>query len=460
MSRRPFPLFAPALWGAACGAVLGALRTREATLQLLGKNRALQDAGFLPLPGNGHWETLASWAPSAAGGLFFGLSLGLGAGTLLGLWARCTGGLPGRPGRLLPWATLAVPLWALAGGDPGLAAALAASAAGAVWSQGAGGQMDARSALLRALVLAPLLTALIPWATAAEGPFTRLRDGVLLGSPAGQAVNTFYYRWTLYPAHVLKPLAGLSQPAVAVSGQISEENRDRFCRQGLRLGLLCVDEGEAADVRAFPDRGTGAVELLHGRTRVAWPEDPDAQGEAWNRLSAASDRGRPLRLATYWALFLGCPLALCWGFSSLALAAGALVGDRWRLFGSLGAAVLLAASLGAAGRIDPALHAARSRLIIESPDRAEVMAALGSSTAAVRLYGARAAGAARLEADLLVDALSDPLLNVRTGAAEALGAVGGPRARELLLEVVRSPEEWYVKERAYASLWRLGWRGR
>jgi hypothetical protein len=455
---RPLPLSAAAAWGAACGAALGALRTRDAALHLLAKNRALEEAGFVPLPGAGHWDTLASWLPGAAGALFFGLSLGLGAGILLGLWARSTRALPSPAGRIVPWAVLAVPLWALGAGDPGLAAALAAAAVGAVWSQGSTRPPDTRAGLLRALVLAPLLTALLPWATAGEGPFTRLRDRFLLTSPMGTAANTFYYRWTLYPAEALKPLTALSQPTAAVSPAVLPGDRDRFCRQGLRWGLLCVNGEAGADVEVLP--GDSPLELVRGRARVQWPEDPSAQGDAWVALSAASDPGGPLRRTTYWALFLGCPLALCWGFSSLALSAGALLGGRRGVLACLGTAGLLAASLGAAGLPDRSLDELREQLAAEPPDPGEVRAALGSSSAVIRFYGTRAAGPARLEIGLLAEALSDPLINVRYAAAEALGRVGGPRARELLLEIVGSPEEWYVKERAYASLWRLGWRGR
>lgn len=456
--NRPLPLSAAAAWGIACVAALGLLRTREASLHLLAKNRALAEAGFLALPGVGHWETLTSWLPGAAGALFFGLSLGLGAGTLFGVWARSTRGLPGVPGRIAPWAALAVPVWALGAGDPALAAALAAAALGAVWSQTSGRAPEVRAGMLRALVLAPLLAALLPWAMAAEGPFTRLRDRFLLTSPLGVVVNTSYYRWTLYPAEVLKPPAALSQPTAAVSGEVSSEDRDRFCRQALRWGLLCVDSREGADAELL--LANRSLELVRGEGRVHWPGDRNAQGAAWRALSAASDRSGPLRRATYWALFLGCPLALCWGFSSLALSAGSLVRGRWRVLACLGTASLLAASLGAAGLPDHRLEGVRSRLAAEPPDPREVHAALASDSAVVRFYGARAAGPARLEADLLADALSDPLINVRYAAAEALGAGGGPQARELLLEVLRNPEEWYVKERAYASLWGLGWRGR
>lgn len=455
----PLPLSAAAAWGAACGAALGALRTREAALHLLAKNRALEAAGFVPLPGAGHWETLGSWLPTAAGALFFGLSLGLGAGTLLGLWVRGTRPLPSWAGTLAPWAVLAVPLWAAAAGDLLLAAALGATAAGALATQLPGRVAPAHERALRALVLVPLVVAFLPWATAPEGPFTRLRDRHLLDTAVGGEVNAFYYRWTLYPAEVLKPVAALSQPTAAVPMPDPDATRERFCRDALRWGVLCVEGREGADLQLVA--ADSGLELVRGSAGVAWPEDSAAQADAWKTLSSLSDRFPALRHATYWALFLGCPLALAWGFSSLALSAGALLeGGRRRTLASLVVAGLLAASLGVGGRPDPSLVEMRARLGAEPPDAQAIRAALDSPSAVERFYGVRAAGQSRVDADLLVEALSDPVVNVRYAAAEALGKTGGARSREALLEVLRSPEEWYVKERAYASLWRLGWQGR
>ncbi len=456
---RPLPLSLTAAWGAACGAVLGALRTREAALHLLAKNRALEATGAVPLPGNGHWEAMASAGPALAGALFFGLSLGLGAGTLFGLWARSTRALPSRLGRAAPWAVLGVPLWALWAGDPGLAACTAAAAAGAAWSQSGGSGGSPRAGLLRALLLTPLVVALLPWATAPEGGFTRLRDRFLLGSPVGSALDRFYYRWTLYPAEVLKPPAALSQPTARVAEGVNGADRDRFCRQALRLGVLCVADPTGADLEAFPSGQSLA--LRRGETRAGWPEAADPQAEAWQRFSGEADPARPLRRATALALFVGCPLALCWAASSLALAGGSLLGGRRRrVVASLVLSSLLGASLGAAGLPDPGLAQARELGNAPEPDPQAVREALGSDSPVARFYGVRAAARARVETSLLIDALSDPVINVRYAAAEALGRVNGLGAREALLEVLSSTEEWYVKERAYSALWRLGWRPR
>lgn len=455
--RVPLPLRTCQLWGVAWGAALGAYRTRDAALHLLAKNRALVDAGLVPLPGNGHWETMASWGPAAAGALFFGLSLGLGTATLFGVWARATSLLPGRLGRVLPWAVAAVPAAALPTGDLALCLVLAAVAVAAAATQSRRGALIARAGLARrAAALALVILGLLPWATAPEGPFTRLRDRWLLSTDAGLLLDGFYYRWTLYPAECLKPLRALTQPAAAVAAEVPADEREGFCRQAAPLGILCVEDPGAAEilVRASP----AGMTLERGDHRVTWPGDLAARRAAWQGLSDAADRGWALRRATAMALFFGCPLALCWLLASLAHATGAPIGNRlWGPAVSLSSAAAFSAALAAAALAG----SSPAPIPAASPDSRAVEASLASEDAATRFYGVRATpslGAAAVP--LLVEALSDPVVNVRYAAAEALGRVEktelGQRA---LREVLEGAEEWYVKERAYSALWRLGWRG-
>ncbi len=454
--RVPLPLRTCQLWGMAWGAALGAYRTREAALHLLAKNRALVDAGLVPLPGNGHWEVMGSWGPAAAGALFFGLSLGLGTATLFGVWARATSLLPGRLGRVLPWAVAAAPAAVLATGDLPLCLMLAAVAVVAAATQSRRGALIARAGLLRrAAALAIAILGLVPWATAPEGPFTRLRDRWLLPTEAGLLLDGFYYRWTLYPAECLKPLRALTQPTAAVAEDVPAAEREEICRQAAALGILCVGDPETADVLVRASQA--GVTLERGDDRVTWAGDIPARRAAWQSLSDATDRGWALRRATALALFFGCPLALCWLLASLAHAAGAPI--RHRLWGpavSIASAVAFSAALAAA-----ALAGSSPAPFPASPEGPAVEAALSSEDAATRFYGVRAAPALGAGAvPLLVEALSDPVVNVRYAAAEALGRVEktelGQRA---LREVLEGAEEWYVKERAYAALWRLGWRG-
>ena len=87
--------FAPALLlGAAAGEILGAVRTREAALHLLDKNRLLVNAGHFAVPGEFHWDAMAAWPTALIGGLFYALTLGLGGAAVSYAWGRLLTPLP------------------------------------------------------------------------------------------------------------------------------------------------------------------------------------------------------------------------------------------------------------------------------------------------------------------------------------------------------------------------------
>lgn len=461
---RPTRLFPTALvWGLAWGAAFGAWSTRAAALHLLAKNRALAALGVTALPGTGYAETLAGPLPAWAGALFFGLSLGLGWGALCGLWASASRALPGRWGRWAPWLLLIPGAWAAWFGDYPLAAALLLIGLGPALL----GSFGERPSL-RPMGLWLLLTVLVaagfgPWAAAPEGPFTRLRDRYLLTSPLGLAVDELYYRWTLYPAEVLKPLAALSQPTAGLTRPLTLADNRGFCSEALSQGILCLSgDGPGADFRVFAEAGD--LELSRKGTQTPWPVNAADRRQDWQAFSRASDTALAVRRATGLALFVGCPLGLCGLIAALAAGVGAAFpAGRARVGASAGLALAAALGLAAAALSPGPVKPARLRpLPAEGPLPVEALRRhLESSNPVERFYAARAAArAGRAATSLLVDALSDPVINVRYAAAQALGSTGGAQARKALLEVLGSPEAWYVKERAYAALWRLDWRPR
>ncbi len=447
------------LVGILAAAALGALRTRESALRLLEKNRAFLDAGLPALPGPGHLETLASWAPPAAGAVFFGLSLGLGTAAVLGVAVATARMLPERAGRAAPWLVLALPAAAWRYGDPQLALFLLSVAAAALaWARP---PPDRRVALLRAAAGAVAALGLVPWVRAPEGAFTRVRDRILLSAPSGPGLwlNHLYYRWTLYPAEALKPLDARSQPWVRP--ELPEPARRSFCRQVLRFGALCADGPPgAADVLA---RGTGDRIILEADgSRVPWPSDPARQEMLWRRLAREADRARALRRATALALFAGGPVALAWTLGGVALWLGGWIpGRREQVLGVLLCAGLLGGMAAAASLPPPWLREAMSLAASpRAPPEADVVSLLRSPRPVLRVYGARLAPRLGPRGESwLLRALGDPVINVRYTAASGLGRTGGARARKALLGLLGSRgEEWYVKERAYTALWRTGWR--
>lgn len=446
-------------WGAVCGAILGAHRTREAALHLLNKNKAIQAAGLPALPGVGHLEMLASRFPDLAGALFYGLSFGLGWGTLLALWASGVGRLPG-PWRRLTWTVTVLPLWAAWAGDAGLALTLLAMCL-AVIVRRPGSALGAEPRAVGNLVLvAVVATGLIPWAVAPEGAFTRFRDRLLLRRGVGLALDEFYYRWTLFPAEALKPVAAKSQPVAFFLPTIEGGETPEFCAQALSLRILCIPQAASgADFQVVPYQD--GVLLQKDGVEISWPRERESRSDRWMEFSRMTDEARPLRKLTAVALFVGVPTALCCGLAALSSAFGARIpAQRWRLPGSTACAALIAGALWAGSVPDPHHRKTLEELRAPSqPSWERVASYLASERPIDRFYAAFAAGRFGQRAiPLLLEALSDPVINVRYAAAQSLGAVGGARARAALLEVLANPEAWYVKEKAYAALWRMGWR--
>lgn len=208
------------------------------------------------------------------------------------------------------------------------------------------------------------------------------------------------------------------------------------------------------------------LELVRGAVRIPWPgaaSGPASREERtarWRAFSAAADRAGPLRRATAAALFLGCPLALCALVAGLALSLTArLPAGSPRATGAAVLAGLAAVLL--AGAAFPAKGSPATEDQAGANPLADLRSRLDSPRVAERFYAAHAAAQAGPAATpLLIDALSDPVINVRYAAAQSLGRTGGPAARTALLEILRSPASWYEKERAYGALWRLGWRPR
>ncbi len=444
--------------GILVGGVLGAVRTREAAVHLLAKNELLAAAGIPALPGAGQGSALASWAPAAAGSAFFGLSLGLGAATVLGLWILVTRTLlPGR--RWAPWTVLAAPGAAAAAGDPGLAVAVLAIALHGLWT--VHGASSIRSLAARVGMTVAVAAGLLPLALAPEGPFTRVRDRWLLAQPGGVglALDELYYTWTLFPAEAIKPLAARTQPVADVG---TGPPFDRFCREADPLRVLCVPRPDApgADFRVEVADGD-QLRLVGRASTVPWPRAPDARADAWRAFSRQEDRARVFRRATAWSLFFGGPLAVAWALASLPWSAGGLCPagrTRW-VVRVVGTAVLAAAVAAAAVRPPWLVELDRALPSGARPVLAEVQRFFASERPVERFRAVKAAGRVGAAATpILIEALSDPVINVRYAAAASLGSAPSPRVRDLLLRVLTGDDAWYVKERAYAALWRTGWR--
>ncbi|TAL16046.1 HEAT repeat domain-containing protein [bacterium] len=438
MTKR-HPFAGSLFWGFLTGFVTGFSRTYFSTKHLYEKNLALRDAGLIPLPGEGHYETLASLKPALAGGFFYALALGVGTaalaflfGTLLRFFA------PQRRKAFFPFA-LIPPLLVLLSGDVTLAMALFIIVIPCGLSGLSGEQLRPKEALEPVLATLLLLLSALPVFFSETGGFTMVRNA-LLNNSALRTVSDFYYEWTLYPAESIKPLEVLSQPVGRVSPEIEGQTLKVLERSAGKLGILLVKSEKGGDFEFILK--DGAVYLSRKGVFVLWPEKSQAgQAAAFKEFSGKTDAAKPLRKTMLASLLFGGVLAVTTGLYKLSLLLSAKL--RRESFVVLAIILFLLSSRGEAEFVR----------LEKTASVEEVRTALGSSDPAVRLYGAR--GAVRypkeLEEDLFT-AIEDPVLNVRYSAVTALGGAGSARSREKLLEILKSPREWYVKDRAWWAL--------
>ena len=450
MRRRFYlTLWAPLFWALGLAFTYGTVLTREASTHLLEKNRALLAIGEFALPGVGHLETMASWKPALAGGLFYALSLGLGAAAL----AYCVG-------FMLAWimsrygmsASLMLLIAAAAGlliWDLPVGGVLALVATPCAWAGMLSGKNLFRGSL-RSWVLVTVALALV---TVVAGrpvlPFSILRNG-LLCCETTRAINDFYYRWTLYPALTIKPVTMLSQPTATVvrhDSDMDTRNVEDALRQAGFLLRPSSYERQGQDLLVSVTRENVTCDWYG--VRKSWQIDPEAFSEHDLRLlldSKAPERKR--RTAVY--------LSLSWGLSAwiyMLLSLG-FIGTRGGLSLRGGAVLLLILLLVLfAYHQTSAMNHYLDRVRKRSPLH-ELGAALYDRNPLVRIAaieGARRYGY-RYAGDLMT-LLQDPVLNVRYNAARALGRIPTQEVRAALQQVILDPGcEWYLKDSAYGAL--------
>jgi hypothetical protein len=434
-----FPFAGSLFWGVLTGFVTGFSRTWFSTRHLYEKNLALRDAGLIPLPGEGHYETLASLKPALAGGFFYAVARGAGAATLAFLFGTLLRFFAPQKRKPLFFIALIPSLLVLLGGDVTLAMALFIIVIPCGLSGLAGERLKPKDAMEPVLATLLLLLSALPVFFSETGGFTMVRNA-LVNNSALRSVSDFYYEWTLYPAESIKPLEVLTQPVGRVSPEIEGQALKALERSAGNVGILLVKSERGADFEfVLKD---GAVHLSRRGVTVPWPEKSQAgQAEAFKEFSGKTDSTKPLRRTMLASLLLGGVLAVTTGIYRLSLLLPARL--RRESFVLLAIMLFLISWKGEAEFVR----------LEKSASVEELRAALVSPDPATRLYGAR--GAVRhpreLEEDLFT-ALGDPVLNVRYSAVSALGRSGSARSREKLLEILKSPGEWYVKDRAWWAL--------
>jgi len=295
------------------------------TLQVYLSNRALyqtlaavQGAGYIPVPNQRIMGHLHDLGPALCGGLFFTLSLGAGISLLsfaaAWVWDRIFA-------RSATFLISLLPVWAalIAGvnwrGISPLASAYFLLIPPVVFMITLGLMPPRRgrpSSFFAIIPLIPVLVLASLWGMQMDGHlFSKIRDRLLLSSSTGRGLTKLYYRYTLYPAEVIKPLELKTIKTCSL-----EQIGDRSLKSALERKLLEYDylntgEQGGADLTITQ---SGETLILKNRGRTVVKTDPahfisDPAG-ILRDFSSGVDRYGFFRGFIFFSLLVGLPITL------------------------------------------------------------------------------------------------------------------------------------------------------
>jgi hypothetical protein len=473
---------------------IASLQIWQSNRQVMAKATALAAEGYLTIPNAFVQDQLTQWHTPLAGGLFFTLSIGAGL-TLatLGL-AHLAFLLPGRRRGILILALIlqAVVLLRLnLDAIQPLASLYVLLVPPVVWGlffHPAGDRARPRYGrrFFLTLLLPILLLTLLWWPQKDDGLFIRIRDQLLLDNPIGRAVNDYYYRHTLPPAEVFKPLAQKTLKTLARGDLLAlpDTHRARIASALANRDYLPAAADTPVDLKLAAEGRDLIFSDEKGHThKVALDDFLANPGEALAAFSQKSDGKAFFRGMTFYGLLLGFPLSLyLLVYNALALIARPIVGPAGSPWVAGACCLLLGVTAWwpvNAGRTDP-MGANEIAAALASADRPRRLAALRlihdrkldisaypryhtlleEGDIAERYWLARALGVSRsgVTFDDLLHLTADPHPNVVCQAYYALGRRGNRRAIPVIVRQLNQSRHWYAQWYGYRSLKALGWR--
>ena len=457
-------------------------------LQLHHKITALQAAGYLTVPGPNTLPPLTSIPAAFWGGLFFTLTAGAVLSLIVyaGSWIYRTRSRVVLVLLLLIWFGLLYLVnadgWTLFGS---LFFLLVPPVVFYTGGRGSRQDESIHIGLVQILSMAPILLLAIFWFTRMDARlFENIRDHLLLTNPVGTAVNDFYYRYTLYPAEVFKPISHKTLRTAYLKGAEAPDFHKRLSALLRSHDYLVIDEENAADL--IVEKKDGELVLLHGRRRVMtaqpglFSSDPQT---VLVEFSRRIDRSKFFRVFTFYGILIGFPilLYLCFlgllrvifGFflsptkATLIAAACCLAAGMaaWIPIYQAGRVEITADNLPAAIRADSWRRRVAALRYIE--ERAlpilrfpAYKGMLKSPHVQERYWLARAmaAGRDRDSFQALLSLLKDPHPNVVCQALYALGRRRDNIAISSVIQTIKTSDSWYVQRYGYNPLRNLGWQ--
>lgn len=504
MSR--IPIIAKALLvGLVITQAVASLHVYSSNHALLRKAQALASEGYFVVPNDVVASTLSQISPAIFGGLFFTLSLGAGlsivAAGLAWFWVRLCG-----RARLALLVAVGIWVFMLAGSThrgfapfvfvhffvtPPLVFIFTAK-----WLF----EQSPISPSYKRAFYAPvvsLLALIVVWAFLQDNKlFVNIRDFLLLPTSMGQKVNAFYYRYTLYPAEVFKPMEQKTIRTSRLNLMAGNPNARRLATILVQYDYLPVSNDIAAALENDLEIDLEVVEaenrlLFRHKARTILELSADQffsdPQKSLADYSSKTDCYGFFRIATFAGILIGFPLALYVAVYSLFFVAASF-------YASPAATKLIAGGLCFLIGVAAALPVSVAHKKMESDE--QIMKGLMSAQWQQRVLGLRAVVDRKLDIanflDLKLDLrrmaaspwvperywlanalgtsrysrssqilkvlLDDPDLNVECMALLALGKRHDKQAISDIVPRVKASKSWYVQWYGYRALKELGWR--
>ena len=468
------------------------------TLQVYLSNKALyrtlvvvNEAGYLALPNQHILARLQAFGPAFYGGLFFTLSVGAGISLLSFAAAWVWDRLFSR--HIIPLIFLLF-IWAGSfvavnweGGSPLVTAyflviPIAVFYVALRWMPPRTGRRPWHQGMAHLIPVALLACLWVPQME--NSLFLNLRDHLLLSNSLGSKITDFYYKYTLYPAEVFKPLDQKILKTCSLD-PVKKKSLKKLL-EGKLLGHDYLNTGGEGELDLkIRESGRDLILENSGRAILKTTANDFLSNPAniLKQFSSETDKYALFRQFTFLSILIGLPVTLYLFFYTFLLSLLCLVFDRRISSVTASILCLLAGMLllmpiylgngEKADQKDLALVLASGRwqervaaLKIIRKERLDVSdfapynRMLSSPYIPERYWLTKALGVSRSHETYkdLLGLLNDPSPVVVSMAFFALGQRGDERAVTEILKRIKTSDHWYTQWYAYKALKALGWK--
>jgi hypothetical protein len=314
--------------------------------------------------------------------------------------------------------------------------------------------------------------------------FTDFRDIFLLSNPVGSRINSFYYRYTLYPAEAFKSL----DQKILKTCRLEKIKSDATARS---LGNMLINydyipvgakrevdlEAEQIDDHLILKYRSDPILKISFREFFVHPD------KAIREFARKSDAYAFFRQFTFFSLVTGFPLAVYVIMHGLiSLACSLFINRRAAVVVSTAMCFAVALFLMfsfhlkrdqpvSVSNLEEALNsdkwqkrvAALKQIDQKNLDvkRFQAYPQLLKSPYIAERYWLVKTLANSQDPDAYKDLeafLNDPHLNVRSMALYSLGKLGNRQAVNQVLHIIKTSDDWYCQWYAYRALRSLGWK--